>query len=119
MDEERSEKSGHRKVEHTIGKVVKDDGGNWVSSLMGVNAKDVSDACAGSFWHCMVNNNINSASALKYIWKEPESPKLEFDEDFKVIGEAKAPSKEEALKTAKEKYLKLVSEKHGYVMKES
>lgn len=38
--------SGKTKIDHTIGSIVKDDGGEWNQSMMGLNAKDISDAAA-------------------------------------------------------------------------
>lgn len=38
---------GNNKVEHQKGKLVYDDGGDWDSSQMGINAKDVSDSVTG------------------------------------------------------------------------
>ena len=60
---------GRRKIDHTKGKTIKDDGGDWALSLMGVNQKDVSDGAAASFHTCM----METKSVPKYIWKEPES----------------------------------------------
>ena len=40
--------SGKRKVDHQQGTVVYSDHGEWDSSQMGMNAKDVSDAVVGS-----------------------------------------------------------------------
>jgi hypothetical protein len=39
---------GRRKIDHMIGKVVRDDGGHWQTSAMGYYAKDVSDCCAAT-----------------------------------------------------------------------
>ena len=39
---------GRRKIDHMIGKIVKDDGGHWQTSAMGYYAKDVSDCCAAT-----------------------------------------------------------------------
>ena len=40
--------SGRRKIDHMIGKVVRDDGAHWVLSQMGMYAKDCSDCCAAT-----------------------------------------------------------------------
>jgi hypothetical protein len=39
---------GRRKIDHMIGKIVRDDGGHWQTSAMGYYAKDVSDCCAAT-----------------------------------------------------------------------
>jgi hypothetical protein len=39
---------GRRKIDHMIGKIVRDDGGHWTVSAMGYYAKDVSDCCAAT-----------------------------------------------------------------------
>jgi hypothetical protein len=39
---------GRRKIDHMIGKIVRDDGGHWQTSSMGYYAKDVSDCCAAT-----------------------------------------------------------------------
>jgi hypothetical protein len=39
---------GRRKIDHMIGKIVRDDGGHWQVSAMGYYAKDVSDCCAAT-----------------------------------------------------------------------
>jgi hypothetical protein len=39
---------GRRKFDHMIGKIVRDDGGHWIASMMGMFAKDVSDCCAAT-----------------------------------------------------------------------
>jgi hypothetical protein len=39
---------GKRKIDHMIGKIVRDDGGHWITSVMGMFAKDVSDCCAAT-----------------------------------------------------------------------
>jgi hypothetical protein len=33
---------------YMIGKIVRDDGGHWITSMMGMFAKDVSDCCAAT-----------------------------------------------------------------------
>jgi len=40
--------SGKRKIDHMIGKIVRDDGAHWSVSSMGLCAKDVSDCCAAT-----------------------------------------------------------------------
>jgi hypothetical protein len=39
---------GKRKIDHTLGKIVRDDGAYWGTSQMGMYAKDVSDCCAAT-----------------------------------------------------------------------
>ena len=40
--------SGRRKIDHMIGKIVRDDGAHWILSQMGMYAKDCSDCCAAT-----------------------------------------------------------------------
>jgi hypothetical protein len=40
--------SGRRKIDHMIGKIVRDDGAHWFLSQMGLYAKDCSDCCAAT-----------------------------------------------------------------------
>ncbi len=46
-------KSGKKKIEHTKGKLVYDDGADWLKSQMGKFAKDVSDAHCGAVWNAI------------------------------------------------------------------
>ena len=107
LQEVKSE-SGHKKIEHTIGKVVKDDGGNWNSSLMGVNAKDATDSLAGATWWA----RMDSRSVPEYTWEEPTK-------EGQSMGDASSEmSHEDRLAQAKAKYLKMIQEKHGFIEKE-
>ena len=57
-------KNGKIKVDHKKGDLVYDDGANWDSSLMGINAKDVSDTLAGA-----VDHVINLYKGVpRYAW---------------------------------------------------
>ena len=40
--------SGKRKIDHMIGKTIRDDGAHWALSQMGMYAKDCSDCCAAT-----------------------------------------------------------------------
>jgi len=40
--------SGKRKIDHMIGKIIRDDGAHWALSQMGMYAKDCSDCCAAT-----------------------------------------------------------------------
>lgn len=61
--------SGKKKIDHKKGKAVFDDGGNWETSLMGVNANDVADSHCGA-----VYNAINEFKGIPTnVW----NPKLE------------------------------------------
>jgi hypothetical protein len=39
---------GRRKIDHMIGKIIRDDGAHWALSQMGMYAKDCSDCCAAT-----------------------------------------------------------------------
>jgi len=45
--------SGRKKIDHLKGKLVDEDGGDWKLSLMGTNAKDVSDAHCSACYSCI------------------------------------------------------------------
>lgn len=47
--------SGKKKIDHLKGKTIKDDGANWQQSMMGMNAKDLSDAHCGAVWNAVHN----------------------------------------------------------------
>ena len=47
LQEVRTDK-GRRKIDHMIGKIIRDDGAHWSVSSMGLCAKDVSDCCAAT-----------------------------------------------------------------------
>ena len=57
---------GHKKIDHSKGKVVYEDGANWNTSLMGKWAKDVSDAVCGAVWNCVQN----FVGVPHYVWEE-------------------------------------------------
>jgi len=52
--QEVSTPSGKKKIDHKKGKVVFDDGGDWDQSLMGINAKDLSDSAVGSVYNALM-----------------------------------------------------------------
>ena len=57
---------GRKKVDHTKGKIIYYDGGDWKISNMGKFAKDISDAHCGAIW-----NAIHSFVGVpRYIWEE-------------------------------------------------
>jgi hypothetical protein len=39
---------GRRKIDHMLGKIIRDDGAHWAMSQMGMYAKDCSDCCAAT-----------------------------------------------------------------------
>jgi hypothetical protein len=57
-------RSGKRKIDHRIGKLVWEDGANWESSLMGTCAKDLSDSHCGATWNCL----HNFGERARYMW---------------------------------------------------
>jgi hypothetical protein len=62
---EATTKTGYKKIDHTIGKVVYKDSGVWETSSMGINAKDVSDSHCGAAYQCIQESGIPS-----YQWVE-------------------------------------------------
>jgi hypothetical protein len=58
--------TGKKKIDHRIGKVVMEDDGNWELSLMGLNAKDLSDSHCGAVWNCL----HNFRDRARYMWKD-------------------------------------------------
>lgn len=72
-------KSGKRKIDHTKGKVIYFDGGDWKNSDMGKFAKDASDAHCGAIW-----NAIHSFIGIpRYIWEEAVENKVSRKETIK------------------------------------
>jgi hypothetical protein len=66
LQEIRTERSGKKKVDHTKGKVIYYDGGDWKQSNMGKFAKDVSDSHCGAIW-----NAIHSFVGVpRYVWED-------------------------------------------------
>jgi len=57
--------SGRKKIDHTKGKIVYEDGSKWETSDMGKFAKDVSDSHCGAVWNAM----HNFTGAPRMIWK--------------------------------------------------
>jgi len=64
-------KSETLKVDHTMGDTVEPNGAdyNWESGLIGMNAKDVSDAVAGAIYSAKLNLSLNPM-ALKEVWND-------------------------------------------------
>jgi hypothetical protein len=60
--------SGKRKINHMIGKIIRDDGGHWALSQMGMYAKDCSDCCA--------------ATAYLLVHKDEGTPQYIYDRDL-------------------------------------
>lgn len=57
---------GKRKVDHCIGKIVYEDGGDWTKSQMGINAKDTSDALIGACYNLIQDYQL----VPRYQWEE-------------------------------------------------
>jgi len=68
---------GRKKIDHTKGKLIYEDGGKWEFSDMGKFAKDVSDSHCGAVWNAM----HNFTGVPRLIWKE----KVEKNEDYGSI----------------------------------
>jgi len=68
--------SGRKKVDHTKGKIIYEDGGVWETSEMGKFAKDVSDSHCGAVWNCLHNHTGLS----RYFWEDPKEEKVDYTE---------------------------------------
>lgn len=64
-----SETAGRKKIDHLKGRIIYEDGGDWNLSLMGINAKDVSDSHCGACFHCI--NNFKGVPI--YQWSDDEN----------------------------------------------
>ena len=84
---------GHKKIDHVLGKVVYEDGGDWATSSMGKFAKDASDGLCGAVWNCVQH----FTGAPRYVWEESL-----MRSDEKSIAMSK-----------KEKFLKDIRKKYG------
>lgn len=74
--------SGKKKVEHTKGKIVYNDGANWKLSQMGKFAKDVTDSNSGAVWNALQHFK----GAPRYFWKDDsESSTGSVEEDKKIL----------------------------------
>lgn len=60
--------SGKRKIDHMIGKLIRDDGAHWMISQMGLYAKDCSDCCA--------------ATAYLLVHEDEGTPQYIYDRDL-------------------------------------
>ena len=56
---------GHKKIDHSKGKVVYQDDESWNHSMMGKYAKDVSDSLAGAVWNCVQT----FTGVPHYVWE--------------------------------------------------
>lgn len=74
--------TGRTKIDHSKGRTVYDDGGNWEMSAMGINAKDVSDALVGS-----VHNTIAlyGDRTPRYQWNDDGSSEGGLENELKII----------------------------------
>ncbi len=61
---------GKVKIDHTKGRIVYRDNGNWKTSSMGINAKDASDAFTGSAY-VLISELDNIIP--RYIWQDKKS----------------------------------------------
>ncbi|MDR1897191.1 MAG: hypothetical protein LBR10_10420, partial [Prevotellaceae bacterium] len=111
---------GRRKIDHMIGKIVRDDGGHWMVSQMGAFAKDVSDCCAATAY--LITHEDEGVPSYIYDKKmdvpfedEPEEIKGFYAEyklgkepaDFSTTQEYKEKFKEDIAKQIQSLGLKL------------
>jgi len=61
---------GRTKIDHTNGRMVYEDNGDWNRSLMGINAKDASDSFVGSAY-TLIAELENSIP--QYTWRDEQS----------------------------------------------
>lgn len=59
-------KTGKKVIDHLKGKCTLEDGGDWRTSQMGMNAKDVSDGVCGAVSRCLQD----FADSAQYIWED-------------------------------------------------
>lgn len=64
--QETETQGGKKKIDHTKGKTIYEDGGDWMISSMGKFAKDVSDSLCGAVWNCVQNFTVPP----KNVWEE-------------------------------------------------
>lgn len=76
--QEVTSQSGRKKIDHTKGKIIYDDGAKWETSDMGKFAKDVSDSHCGAVWNAI----HNFTGAPRLIWKKEREEK---NEDYSSI----------------------------------
>lgn len=57
---------GHKKIDHTKGKLIYQDNEAWSTSMMGKYAKDCSDAVCGAIWNCVQNY----VGVPHYVWED-------------------------------------------------
>ena len=86
-------RAGHHKVDHTKGKTVYEDGGDWQKSNMGKFAKDLADSHCGACYNLIQNHHTVPISQ----WEES------FRDD-KGLEKTKRSKKEKMLKEIEEKY---------------
>lgn len=68
IQEMRNKETGRTKIDHLKGKLVYDDGADWNLSMMGSNAKDVTDAHCGACYNCI--NTFRGVPIYQYIEDE-------------------------------------------------
>lgn len=93
---------GTKKIDHTQGKVVKADNGNWETSAVGLNAKDATDAMSGSHATC----TMETRGVPRYIWVEAKEPATE-----EVL--MNTVSSDELVKKTVDAYLARLKKVHG------
>jgi hypothetical protein len=71
---------GKKKIDHIKGRLIWDDGGDWNTSLMGINAKDLSDSHCGACFHLI--NKFKGIPHSQWIEDDDENP-----DDYKKIEE--------------------------------
>lgn len=89
---------GHKKIDHSKGKIVYEDGGNWTKSLMGKWAKDVSDSVCGAVYNCIQNY----VGIPHYVWEE----------------DLMAKEEKESKKTLIRRSLKKIQDRYGMDLEE-
>lgn len=77
--QEISTQSGRKKIDHTKGKIIYEDGGKWETSEMGKFAKDVSDSHCGAVWNAV----HNFTGAPRLLWDESKGKNSDYSSIIK------------------------------------
>ncbi len=71
--QEITRQDGTKKIDHTQGKISRNDDVNWDTSTIGMFGKDVTDSSSGSFYAAM----MESKGVPRYVWSEAKEPRTE------------------------------------------
>jgi hypothetical protein len=83
---EKKNKKGEKVIDHNTGDEVYEDGGDWKTSKMGINAKDVSDSIVGAAYNVI---NEYGDKIPKYQWEDEDITNIETEEGKEISQAAK------------------------------